>query len=124
MKIKSIVAPLVVLVLVAGASLYLLRPQKETFGNLPASEVQTVTIGEIAHLQPGETVAIEGTIKRECPSSGCWALIEDHTGEIRIDTEKGGFALPLHREGSRIRVVGELELVENDLQISAEYAEL
>jgi hypothetical protein len=73
----------------------------------------------------GRTVQIEGTIAEECPHTGCWAVIQDDTGRIRIDTNKGGFALPLNREGSKIRVVGTLEVKENgDLEISASSAEL
>lgn len=51
----------------------------------------------------------EGPALQQCPHSGCWAVIDDGTGQIRIDTQKGGFALPLKREGSQIHVVGKLE---------------
>lgn len=125
MKVKSLIVPIVALALIAGASYYLARPQAETFGTAEAAAVELVSIGELSEVQVGRTVAIEGTIKQECPHSGCWAVIEDGTGQIRIDTQRGGFALPLHREGSRIRVVGELEQIEGGtLQISADSAQL
>ncbi|MBD3293319.1 MAG: hypothetical protein GF393_10375 [Armatimonadia bacterium] len=125
MKIKSLSVPLIALVVIAGAAWYLTRPETETLGAPQASGVDAVSIGDISEEQVGQTVAIEGTIEQECPHSGCWAVIDDGTGQIRIDTQKGGFALPLNREGSPIRVVGELESTEGgDLQISAESAEL
>lgn len=125
MKIKSLSIPLIALVLIAGTAWYLARPQAESLGAEPAGDAQTVSIGDLSEAQVGQTVAIEGTIDQECPHSGCWAVIDDGTGQIRIDTQKGGFALPLKREGSQIRVVGELESTDGgDLQISAESAEL
>lgn len=125
MKIKALSVPLIALVLVVGAAWYLTRPEVETFGAVEAAGVATVTIADLSAEQIGRTVAIEGTIEKECPHSGCWAVIDDGTGQMRIDTQKGGFALPLKREGSQIRVVGELESTDGgDLQISAESAEL
>jgi RecJ-like exonuclease len=103
-----------------------MRPEKQTLGGSPASEtLQTTNIGTLNQDMAGQTVQIEGTIAEECPHTGCWAVIQDDTGRIRIDTNKGGFALPLNREGSKIRVVGTLEVKENgDLEISASSAEL
>ncbi len=127
MKPKTIIVPLVAIALIAGLSWYLVRPQQEAYGSgSPAGADQAVVkIGDLSVDQVGQTVAIEGTIKQECPHSGCWAVIEDGSGQIRIDTQKGGFALPLHQEGSHVRVVGELEKIEGDaLQISAQSAEL
>ena len=115
---------MVVVAAIAAAGWYVLRPQAETFGRY-STDVETVSIGDLNETHLGHTVAIEGTIVTECPHSGCWAVIEDGTGQIRIDTQRGGFALPLHREGSRIRVVGELEQIEGGaLQISADSAQL
>ncbi|HCA46964.1 MAG TPA: hypothetical protein DEP45_06230 [Armatimonadetes bacterium] len=125
MKAKMIALPLVVVAVVAGLSWYLLRPQSAALGSAAADQVAVTKIGDLTAAQAGQTVAIEGTIAKECPSSGCWAVIQDDTGEIRIDTEKGGFALPLRREGSRIKVIGELQQAEGgQLEISAESAEL
>jgi uncharacterized protein YdeI (BOF family) len=125
MKIKTLIVPFVALVLIVGAGFYLAQPKAEQFGSAATGEAEAVSIGELSEAQVGESVAIEGTIEKECPHSGCWAVIDDGTGQIRIDTQKGGFALPLNREGSQIRVVGELEQTDGgDLQISAESAEL
>jgi RecJ-like exonuclease len=123
---SRLTVPIVVVVIVGAGAWYALRPQKQTLGGSPASEaLQTTNIGTLNQDMAGRTVQIEGTIAEECPHTGCWAVIQDDTGRIRIDTNKGGFALPLNREGSKIRVVGTLEVKENgDLEISASSAEL
>jgi RecJ-like exonuclease len=125
MNIKPLLVPLIVVVFVAGMVWYLARPQAEAYGQPGGESAGTVPIGELGHSHVGRRVAIEGTIKRECPSTGCWAVIEDDTGQVRIDTQEGGFALPLHREGSKVRVVGKVtEKGNGDVEISAESAEL
>ena len=125
MNIKPFVVPAVVAVLVVGAVVFLTRKPVEKFGDGDLGQVQTLAIGDITQDQVGERVAISGTITKECPHSGCWALIKDDSGEIRIDTKAGGFALPLHREGSRVRIAGTIMLTEGgDVEISAETAEL
>lgn len=74
----------------------------------------------------GKTVTVEGTITRECPGSGCWWYVKDETGEIRMDSFGGGFALPLHQEGKRIRGTGKIVGAEEggELMIAASGAEL
>jgi uncharacterized protein YdeI (BOF family) len=124
MTIKPLIVPLIVVAAIAAAGWYVLRPQAETFGRY-STDADVVSIGDLNETHVGHTVAIEGTIVTECPHSGCWAVIEDSTGQIRIDTNKGGFALPLRREGSTIRVIGELEQTDSgDLLLSAEGAQL
>ena len=135
MKVKLIVVPVIVVTLLAGGIWYLTRPQVESYGGAsPESTVAETTatenpaqlkIGEIGPSHVGHQVTIEGRIVKECPHTGCWAVIEDATGQIRIDTNPGGFALPLRREGSKVRVVGQVIEKENgDLEIAADSAEL
>ncbi|MGD9497671.1 MAG: OB-fold nucleic acid binding domain-containing protein [Armatimonadota bacterium] len=125
MKIKTLVVPLLAVILIAGAVYYLARPQAEALGTAPAHGAHALSIGELSDAHVGHTVTIVGTIRQECPHTGCWAVIDDGSGQIRIDTNKGGFALPLRREGWRITVTGEVERLANgDLQISAQSAEL
>lgn len=73
----------------------------------------------------GQVVTVEGTLTRECPSSGCWWWIKDRTGEIRADSFGGGFALPLNKEGKHIRTTGKIVKTDGgELQIGATGAEL
>jgi uncharacterized protein YdeI (BOF family) len=130
MNAKVIVVPIIIVGLLAAMIWYLARPQVESYGvsSVESTSVEAVThvdIGEIDQSHVGRRVAFEGTITRECPHSGCWAIVQDASGQIRIDTNDGGFALPLRREGSKVRVVGKVIRKENgDLEIAAESAEL
>lgn len=132
MKAKLIVVPVVIVVLLAVMIWYLTRPKVESYGGSDVASTQHMhesashlDIGEIGPSHVGHQVAIEGTIVKECPHTGCWAVIEDSSGQIRIDTKAGGFALPLHREGSKVRIVGKVIEKENgDLEIAADSAEL
>ena len=129
---KRLIGPILVVVALGVGAWYLLRPERETRGEVRpgpgavADEAaQTTLIGNLTAQQKGETVHIAGVITKECPHTGCWAYVKDDTGQIRIDTKKGGFALPLGREGARISVTGTLEVKQNgDLEISATSAQL
>ena len=135
MKAKLIVVPVVIVVLLAVMIWYIARPQVESYGGVSAKSTAAaptavataaqVNIGDIEPSHVGQRVAFEGTIVKECPHSGCWAIVEDSSGQIRIDTKPGGFTLPLRREGSNVRIVGQVIEKENgDLEIAAESAEL
>ena len=122
---KKLIGPIVVVVLVGAGAFYLLRPQKETLGTPPPGSTSVSDIGTLSAEQEGQMVRISGTIIKECPSAGCWAYIKDDTGEIRIETTAGGFALPLRREGSKIEVTGTVKVKDSgDLEIDAMSAEL
>jgi len=130
MRAKAIVVPVLVVGLLAAMIWYLARPQVESYGvtsveSTSAEAVTQLDIGQIDQSHVGQRVAFEGTITKECPHSGCWAIVKDVSGQIRIDTNDGGFALPLRREGSKVEVVGKVIQKENgDLEIAAESAEL
>jgi hypothetical protein len=122
---KRLIGLILAVAIIAGSAWYLLKPQRQALGRAGEGNVPVVTIADLTPQRLGQQVAIVGVISRECPSAGCWAVIKDASGEIRIDTKKGGFTLPLRHEGSRVRIVGILEKTEGgDLQISATSAGL
>ena len=131
-KIISIVA---IAAVVVGGIWYVARtPQAaaspttmDAQGAAPALDpgLTTTPIGKLTAEQKGNKVQIEGTIAQECPHTGCWAVVKDNTGQIRIDTNDAGFAPPLHREGHKIKVQGKLRVkVNGDLGIAATAAEV
>jgi len=130
MNAKVIVVPTIIVGLLAAMIWYLARPQVESYGvtGVEATSAEAVAhldIGQIDQSHVGQRVAFGGTITKECPHTGCWAIVQDASGQIRIDTNDGGFALPLRREGSKVQVVGKVIQKENgDLEIAAESAEL
>ncbi len=52
----------------------------------------------------GQTVRLEGTIVRECPS-GCWFFLEDKTGTIYVDINPSGLSIP-PKVGKKVVVEG------------------
>lgn len=122
---NRLIVPIVVAVLVIAGAWYALRPQPQTLGEAEAQPTPVTPIGHLGPDDAGETVTIEGTIIRQCPSTGCWAVVRDDTGEIRIDTRDGGFSLPLHREGRPITVTGNVILKDGrNVEIAATSAQV
>ena len=38
-------------------------------------------------------VVVSGTMIEKCPVAGCWFVIRDRTGTMRVDTKNGGFVV-------------------------------
>ena len=66
----------------------------------------------------GETVEVKGRIIRECPS-GCWFDIKDNTGEIHVDINPSGFAIP-QKTGSVITARGKVKMRNGNAMIIGE----
>jgi uncharacterized protein YdeI (BOF family) len=74
-------------------------------GQAPEGPPQTV-----AELQrsaaAGQTFAVAGEIIEKCPVAGCWFVLRDDTGTVKVDTKSAGFVvldLPVH---TRVQVAG------------------
>jgi len=52
----------------------------------------------------GQTLRLEGTIVRECPS-GCWFFLKDETGTIYVDINPSGLSIP-PKVGKKVAVEG------------------
>lgn len=51
-------------------------------------------------------VTVVGELVEKCPVAGCWFVLKDATGTLRVDTKSAGFVVvevPLHRQ---VRVTG------------------
>jgi hypothetical protein len=62
----------------------------------------------------GETVLVQGTVTGVCKGSGCWALVEEGSSGAKIYAKSADHSVtvPTTCEGARIRVEGELVVVE------------
>jgi uncharacterized protein YdeI (BOF family) len=68
----------------------------KTYGSGIDPKVEVKTVAEIftnPQLQ-GQKVTVEGRIHAQCPSNGCWFVLQDHTGQIYVDLSRNGFELP------------------------------
>jgi hypothetical protein len=53
-------------------------------------------------------IVVEGEMIEKCPVAGCWFILKDKTGVVRVDTKSAGFVVsevPLH---SHLTVAGTL----------------
>ncbi len=69
----------------------------ETLGVAPTGAATNIAA---ALAQPkGAPVTVEGEIVEKCPVAGCWFVLRDATGTVRVDTKQAGFVVvdvPLH----------------------------
>jgi uncharacterized protein YdeI (BOF family) len=45
-------------------------------------------------------LTVTGTLVEKCPEAGCWFVLQDGTGKLKVDTKTAGFVVvevPLHR---------------------------
>jgi len=74
--------------------------QKGTvLGKAPSGEPQAVLAVREGITPPNLT--LRGAVVEKCPTAGCWFLIADRTGALKVDTKSAGFvvtAIPLQRE--------------------------
>lgn len=62
----------------------------------------------LASRKQATAVIVEGEMIEKCPVAGCWFVVKDRTGVVRVDTKSAGFVVsevPLH---SRVTVAGTL----------------
>lgn len=77
------------------------KPQETTLGIQPASAVSAVTVKELEKTSKAQKVTVRGEMIEKCPVAGCWFVLKDKTGTVRVDTKAAGFVVidvPLHTE--------------------------
>ena len=55
----------------------------------------------VKDLKPAAQSTITGVMYEKCPAAGCWFMLRDKTGVIRVDTKAAGFTVtdvPVNRE--------------------------
>jgi uncharacterized protein YdeI (BOF family) len=86
-------------------------------------EPAIVTVSSINSLKDSSgPVTLKGTMVEKCPVAGCWFMLRDKTGVIKVDTKAAGFVVtdvPLNTEmtvtGKPI-LTGERRIAANSLQ--------
>lgn len=85
-----------------------------------ASDVSARPVAAIDEQSIGQTVVLEGTVTRQCPSVGCWFMVKGDFGEVFVDLNPSGKRLKEKREGQRARVVGRVVKNGGQLQVEAQ----
>ena len=86
------IAALPALAALAGCS-QAVGAASHTMGKPPAGG----TITTVANVKPltvkQQPVTLHGTMIEKCPVAGCWFMLRDKTGVIKIDTKNAGFVV-------------------------------
>jgi uncharacterized protein YdeI (BOF family) len=75
------------------------KTAETTMGVKPAASVSVVSVNELAKTPKTKPVSIKGEMIEKCPVAGCWFVLKDNTGTVRVDTKAAGFVVtdvPLH----------------------------
>lgn len=47
----------------------------------------------VRDLKPASQVTLAGVMIEKCPTAGCWFMLKDGTGVVRVDTKSAGFTV-------------------------------
>ena len=78
-------------------------PPKVRGALIPAT---SASVSDLKTKAKGDKTELAGTIVEKCPVAGCWFMLKDKTGIVRVDTKAAGFVvsdLPLQTE---VKVTG------------------
>lgn len=67
------------------------RQEARILGKPPAGQVETILAVRDGITPPD--VTLRGTLVEKCPTAGCWFILKDRTGLIKVDTKAAGFAV-------------------------------
>ena len=75
---------------------------------VPVSQIKLVSVKpEDSKKLPAATpIVVRGTMIEKCPISGCWFMLKDKTGVIKIDTKNAGFVVSDLALNTEITVLG------------------
>lgn len=104
---RTIFALCAILLVLGGVLLWRFLAQPTQFGEFTGSlPVQVIDVIEHPQKYLKQTVAIEGTITKQCTSMGCYFFFVENNQELRIDLAEVAMHAPRGRNGRRARVEG------------------
>jgi uncharacterized protein YdeI (BOF family) len=68
---------------------------------------------------PGTEATIQGVLVEKCPVAGCWFVLHDATGTVRVDTKSAGFVVVDVPLNSRLVVAGRWIREGNETNLAA-----
>lgn len=112
--------PVLLLAAIAMA-LIIYSCKQKSYGSGLDPDAEIKTAAEI-FLNPelrGQKVTVEGRIQAQCPSNGCWFVLQDDTGQIYVDLSRNGFEIP-PMQGQAIAATGIVSYDRGNMMIFAE----
>jgi uncharacterized protein YdeI (BOF family) len=58
-----------------------------------AIEGESTSVAQLQRVERLSSVVLHGTMTKKCPVAGCWFLLRDQTGTIKVDTKNAGFVV-------------------------------
>src|SRR5947209_6893584 len=61
--------------------------------------IPSMPVRTLAARRASTPIVVEGEMIEKCPVAGCWFVLKDRTGVVRVDTKSAGFVVsevPLH----------------------------
>jgi uncharacterized protein YdeI (BOF family) len=74
-------------------------------GTAPPPDVPVTAVRD---LKPTLPVAVQGVMVEKCPVAGCWFMLRDKSGVIKVDTKAAGFVVTNVPLGTSVTVAGVL----------------
>lgn len=81
--------------------------QAELRGQPPSGH--TTPVARLASSPVNQKVTVHGTMIEKCPAAGCWFVLQDDTGRIRVDLKAAGFVVTDRPTGGPVTVSGRLK---------------
>jgi len=69
-------------------------------------EGTAVTVASITSTPVDKSIVLQGSMTKKCPVAGCWFVLQDQTGTIKVDTKNAGFAVVDVPLNSKLFVAG------------------
>jgi uncharacterized protein YdeI (BOF family) len=71
-----------------------------------APKGKLVPIAAVRTLAASSPALIRGKMVEKCPAAGCWFVVRDKTGLVKVDTKSAGFVVLDVPLGTEMTVVG------------------
>jgi Domain of unknown function (DUF4920) len=100
------------LVLLATSAFAADKTAEKVFGKMePQSAAQTTLSDATKNFEKykGQPIALTGTVKKVCQSSGCWFELSQGEQVVRITMKDYGFTVPKDILNKSVKVVGVME---------------
>lgn len=86
-------------------------------GKSPKGEVETILAVRDGITPPD--VTLRGAIVEKCPTAGCWFILKDQTGLIKVDTKAAGFVVTQIPLDTIVTVSGKLAYQDEAASLNA-----
>ena len=105
MKINYFLLTFAAMALLTGCA-----PTMTVMGRSPGPT--SVPVTAVRDLKTASTnTVIAGKMIEKCPVAGCWFMLRDKTGVIKVDLKTAGFVVTNVPVGAQIQAVGRLKTV-------------